>query len=109
MIAEGLRFAGHDAVHVRDLGKEAAADHEIFAVAENESRTLISADTDFGSLLAAREESKISVILFRRGPRTPARQLQILLLNLARIEDFILQGSIIIIEQSRIRVRQLPV
>jgi predicted nuclease of predicted toxin-antitoxin system len=31
MVAEGLSQAGHDAVHVRDLGLQAAPDAEIFA------------------------------------------------------------------------------
>jgi len=30
LVAEGLRQAGHDAVHVRDLGLEAADDQQLF-------------------------------------------------------------------------------
>ncbi|HEY1522804.1 MAG TPA: DUF5615 family PIN-like protein [Solirubrobacteraceae bacterium] len=54
--AEELRAAGHDAVHVRDHGLQAASDEEIFERARREKRSVVSADTDFGTILATRRE-----------------------------------------------------
>jgi predicted nuclease of predicted toxin-antitoxin system len=53
--AELLRDAGHDAVHVRDIGLRTASDDEIIDYAISTDRIVVSHDTDFGTLLAYRE------------------------------------------------------
>ncbi len=108
-ISTGLIHAGHDAVHLRDLGKQDSSDEDVFELAITERRILISADTDFGTMLALRRISRPSVILFRRSMRRPEAQVSFLLANLPSLTKHLKEGSIIILEDSRIRVRSLPI
>jgi predicted nuclease of predicted toxin-antitoxin system len=108
--AQGLRDAGHDAVHVRDYGMAKAKDELIFERAAEEDRVLISADTDFGRILSQRTVNKPSLILFRWPMlRKPQDQVVVILNNLPNVIEDLEQGSIVVIEPSRIRVRSLPI
>jgi predicted nuclease of predicted toxin-antitoxin system len=109
-LVRSLRAAGHDAEHVRNLGLASADDLKIFEAAAGDDRVVVSADTDFGTLLTLRASRKPSVVLFRGAtPRRAADQARILLANLPSIADALGRGAIVIIEPSRLRIRMLPI
>jgi predicted nuclease of predicted toxin-antitoxin system len=108
-VAIELNRVGHDAIHVRELGMQAASDQQIFDHAAQDDRVVVSADTDFGTLLALRKETSPSVILFRHGSQhRPADQATLLKANLPQLAGALETGSIVVIQPDRIRIRALP-
>src|SRR5712691_3671083 len=110
ILATLLKQADHNALHVRDIDLHRSDDVVIFDRAAAEDRIVVSADTDFGTLLATRTAQKPSVIQFRgRGSRRPDALARALLSNLSQLAEALASGSIVTFEPSRVRVRALPI
>jgi predicted nuclease of predicted toxin-antitoxin system len=110
LIAARLAEAGHDGLHVRDIDMATATDERIFARAAAEHRILVSADTNFGTLLAASGTNRPSCILLRRRTgHWPKQQAALLLLNLPGIKADLAEGAMVVFDETRIRVRRLPI
>jgi predicted nuclease of predicted toxin-antitoxin system len=87
----------------------AAKDEEILLRALHEDRVNISADSDFGALLAAQEAQRPSFILFRETNLLVARDyVDILLPVLPVLEPELLAGCVAVFRNGRLRVRKLP-
>jgi len=109
-IARMLRLAGHDAIHVQDRDLQRSADPVIFACAAREQRIIVTADTDFGLLLARAGTKKPSVILFHHSfSHRPSDQGTTLLGRLPQLSSALEEGSIVVFESHRIRIRALPI
>src|SRR4029079_7982109 len=109
-LAALLQQAGHDAIHVRSIGLQHTDDDVIFECAAVEHRIVVSADADFGTLLAVRSSQQPSVIQFRgEGSRKPAPLARTRLANLPQLVDALENASIVRCEPARVRVRALPI
>ena len=109
VVADGLRQADHDVVHVRDIGLQAASDDVILERAHADQRIIVSADTDFGTLLALRRSRRPSFVLLRRSERSPLVHAAVLVANLPDLEQVLHEGAVVVIGDRRIRVRRLPI
>lgn len=109
-LADLLGSAGHDAVAVREVGLADASDEVILEHASSDERVLISHDTDFGTLLAARGVTSPSFILFRSSdPITPDQQAGLIVSNIEAIAGELEAGAIVVFARGRLRMRRLPV
>ena len=108
-LVEHLQASGHEAVHVRTYTLQSAPDEVVLQRARDEGRVLISADTDFGALLARQHAPRPSVLLLRRAtPRRAVDQARLILANLPAIEDDLTAGAVVILSDNRLRIRRLP-
>src|ERR1039457_2748845 len=101
-MAELLRDAGHDCAHVYELGLGGQPDEQVMALADRENRILVSADTDFGELLANAPVLAPSVILLRRTDKTARSLSAVILANLEQVADDLTAGALIVISDTRI-------
>jgi predicted nuclease of predicted toxin-antitoxin system len=105
---EELGRLGHDVVHVRDEGLEGLPDSDILAKARRESRVILTFGLDFGDLLAAGLRKSPSVVTLRLHDGSPSSVTRRLIEVLRGQEAALVQFAIITVEDSRYRVRRLP-
>lgn len=88
---------------------QGSSDEAIFATAAKDARVLISADTDFASILARTNAKGPSFILFRGGgSRRWELELRVLSEHLPGLETVLEAGCIVVIDEDRLRIRMLP-
>jgi predicted nuclease of predicted toxin-antitoxin system len=104
-----LNAAGHDAVHVREIGLQRASDAEIVQRARQEGRVVLTFDLDFGEILALAVADSPSVVIFRLSDETSASVNGRLGAVLSERSADLEQGVLILVEDRRYRMRRLPI
>lgn len=104
-----LTATGDEAEHAQHATGAGASDQEIVAYATRQSAVIVTADTDFGGLLAQASTSTPSVILVRELlPLPVAEQGELLAANLPAIREILAKGAIVVFSRTGLRVRPLP-
>jgi predicted nuclease of predicted toxin-antitoxin system len=104
-----LRELGHDAIHAADVGAARAADSTLLVKARTESRVVITADLDFGRLMAEVPEKSPGIILLRGGSYSDEEMIELVQRVLRSVKQELLAKSLVVIDRYRIRRRQLPI
>ncbi len=106
---QALREAGHEVTHLSDLGLGRLSDQEILELANREDRVVVTFDLDFADLLAAGLQQRPSVVIFRLRTQTPTAVTPRLLALVAERATELTAGAIVIVEETRYRLRHLPI
>ena len=106
-VVEWLRQQKHDAKHLREENLHKLPNGEIFKKAAEEKRILITFDLDFGEIIALAKGKRAGVILFRLYNTRAAHVIERFKVLLGDAPPS-LDNSIVIVEETRYRVRQFP-
>ncbi|MGH7735630.1 MAG: DUF5615 family PIN-like protein [Gemmatimonadales bacterium] len=104
-VCRHLKAAGHDAVHVGEIGLTSTDDQVILDRARSQDQVLISGDHDFVQLLFSSGDIRPSVILVREVDALPSAALAALLLAAlpGQLTELLLAGAIATLTPERVR------
>lgn len=107
-IIQWLRSEGHDAVHLSEEGLQRLPNGAVFEKAAADHRIVLTFDLDFGEIVALSGGRPVSVVLFRlHNTRTP-HVIERLRNVLQESDKALEKGAVIVVEESRHRIRRLP-
>ncbi len=104
-----LQQQGWDIIRVLDVLPATASDVEILNFARQENRVIVTHDLDFSMLVALSGYNQPSLITLRLSSTDLNTVNQKLLEILPQIEQQLQAGSAITIEDTAVRIRQLPI
>ncbi len=108
-LGEHLKSLGHAYRWVPVCMEPAATDLAIIQEAASTGEVIITHDTDFGTLLSFFESTKPSVVLFRIDKINTDIFFALLTNNWPIINKPLEDGALIIFEEDKFRIRELPI
>lgn len=108
-LCQQFEAAGHEAVHWSTIGELTASDDIIMRYARQNGLVLITHDLDFGALLAATRAKGPSVVQLRAQDALADTFVKLISATLTRFEAELSAGALIVVDETRSRVRILPI
>jgi predicted nuclease of predicted toxin-antitoxin system len=104
-----LRTLGHDVIRADDVLPNNSPDATIVARAADDLRTVLTQDLDFSAIIALEGKTAPSLITLRLSSSRVEQVNRVLEGVLPSLEQDVLGGMIITVEDHRMRRRQLPI
>lgn len=83
--ADWLRARGHDAIHLNDIGMKDAADTDVWSLAIEQERVILSKDRDFADRYVSGQRPAPLIVWIRTGNLSRSQQIDHLARNWIRI------------------------
>lgn len=103
-----LQEQGSDIIRVSEVMSGTASDLEILEFARQENRVIVTQDLDFSMLLALGGYNKPSLITLRLSLTDPNIVTQKLIDTIPQVEEILIEGGAVTIEDASVRTRRLP-
>ena len=104
-----LRSEGYDIIHLSEQGLQRMADKDIYQKAALERRIILTIDLDFSNIVAASKMKLPSVVIFRLSNESWENIINHLTPLIEQHSDELTSGTIVSIEDKKIRLRRLPI
>lgn len=104
-----LQRHGWQAVHWSEVGDARASDRQIMDWATAHQHVVFTHDLDFGTILALTHETGPSVLQIRAENILPDHLEGPVIAALDQHEADLISGAIVVVDESRSRVRVLPI
>lgn len=108
-VVRWLEAEGHDATHLAAEGLQRLPDRDVLDKCIGEGRILLTFDLDFGELVGLSRGRPARAIVFRLRNAKPDRVIERLQTVLVDCGPALDSGVIVLVEESRHRIRRLPV
>jgi predicted nuclease of predicted toxin-antitoxin system len=100
--------AGFEAVHWSQIGPSDAADRVVMEWAAKHDHIVLTADLDFGAILAATRQAKPSVLQVRSDDLSPTAIGSTVVRSIRQASADLESGAILSVDPARARLRILP-
>ena len=107
--AAALKGLGWSAVHWSDIGDPRSPDEEIMDWAAQHDYVVFTHDLDFGTMVALSGATGPSILQIRSQDVLPQRMAELVAAALRQHETDLASGALVVIDESRARVRLLPI
>ena len=106
IVADFIREKGHDVHTVYDENLNGKPDQQIIAAAAKENRILLTLDSDFSNIRNYPPEKYAGIIFFRLHKQDNASVMRAVVKPLALLNSMEINGSLWIVTETEIRVKQ---